>query len=186
MLRTITRLALASTLVAAAPVLAEHRYTARWQQVQETAHRLEDAARHVHREAERRAHHGSYAEQRSFVALHELADRADHFHRQVERYRQDPRHTNADFRALQDAYYRAESSLRGLHGEEHVYRDFGEVARLMDHLTALYTSWMAPYGGYRGPGYGRGGDGDGHGSYGYGAYGQWYRPGLYLRWSWQR
>lgn len=184
MIRTITRLALAGTLAAAAPALAdhqydryEHRYATRWQDVQEAAHRLEDAARHVHRQAERLAHHGNWREERALIAMHELEERADHFHRQVERYRQDPRHTAADFRALQDAYYRAEASLRGLHAYEHVYRDFGDVARLMDRLTALYTGWMAPYGGYRqGYGYGHGGY---YGAPGYGA--RWTRPG-----SWRR
>lgn len=147
-------LASLSLLTLAPAVFADHRYDP-WDEVQVTAHRLEEAARHVHRQAERLAHHGGYREERSLVALHRLEERADHFHRQVEARRSDPWHTEGDYRALRQAYADAAASLRYAHAFEHVDRDFAEVGRLMRRLAAAYEPLVYRTYDHRGRGDGR-------------------------------
>ncbi len=127
----------AALLLAPAVSVASHPERSEMARVQILAHELEEAARHVHRQAERRAHHGWW-EERGLRRLHDLEGEARHFHRQVERYRQNPYHTEADFRRLVASYRRAEEAVHGMHGDRHVERDFYRVARLMDELLALY------------------------------------------------
>lgn len=150
-------LALASLplLAVAAPVLADHDRRDPWSEVVVAAHRLEEASRHVHRQAERLAHHGGYREERSLRALHRLEEEADHFHRQVEKRRQDPYHTEDDYRDLRRAHAAAAASLRQLHAYDHVDRDFAEVDRWIRHLARIYEPLVYRAGNHRG-GYGYG------------------------------
>lgn len=133
--RTVTIAAL-SMLVGSAAWAAHRDYSAK--RVQEAAHRVESSARHVHRAAERYRHHGDHREEEALRRLHYLEDRARHFHRQVERYYRDPAHTERDFRALADAYYRAAAGLGWLHAERRVYREFDRLSAAMDDLFFVY------------------------------------------------
>ena len=131
---------------------ASHPERDSMERVRVAAHELEDAARHVHREAERRAHHYDRSEAYALARLHDLESSARHFHKQVERYRRDPHHTQHDFLALRAAYDRATRSLGALHGDHHVQRDFQQVARWMHALDSYYGRPYG-YGGYDRGGY---------------------------------
>lgn len=131
-------------LSSAGGLFASHPRPDEMARIQAVAHELEEAARHVHRQAERRRHHFDRAEAYAFQRLHELERRARHFHRQVERYRQNPYHTERDFLELRAAYFRAAEALPALHGDRHVRRDFERVAYLMHLLDRYYVdrrSW---------------------------------------------
>lgn len=125
-------------LLSAGTLFAAHPQPYEMARIQAVAHELEEAARHVHRQAERRRHHFDRAEAYAFERLHELDRRARHFHRQVERYRQDPYHTERDYFALREAYWRAADSVRALHGDRHVRRDFDRVSYLVRVLDGYY------------------------------------------------
>lgn len=148
-------LAFAVALLAAPAAWASHPRADQMETVKLLAHRVEDAARHVHREAEERAHHGDREEEEALKALHRLENRARHFHREVERYYGDPGHTEHDFYRLLDAYEDALYAFPHLHGERHVRRDFDRLRRAMDELVRFYGVR-----GYDGHGYGRRGYGD--------------------------
>lgn len=133
----------ALVLLATSAAFAEHKDRRhrgdRWDgRIRAVAHDLEEAARHVHRAAERSRHHFDGAEEAALRDLHYLDDRARHFHRQVERYYRDPYHTERDFLALREAYFRAAESLHYLHAVRHVERDFFHVTRLMRDLDYFY------------------------------------------------
>ncbi|MDX1645416.1 MAG: hypothetical protein R3244_13765, partial [Thermoanaerobaculia bacterium] len=132
-------------LSSAGGLFASHPRPYEMERIRAVAHELEEAARHVHREAERRRHHYDRAEAHAFARLHELERRARHFHRQVERYRQNPYHTERDFLQLRGAYFRAAEVLPALHGDRHVRRDFERVRYLMHLLDEYYVdrgSWL--------------------------------------------
>lgn len=120
----------------------------RWENVKPLAHEVDQAAEHVHREAERQAHHGDYWEQRALSDLHALAEAAEHFHTQVERYRQDPGHTRSDFYKLLSACRRAESSFDNAHAFHHVREDFHRVRRLIGELEDAYRDSDHGHGGH--------------------------------------
>lgn len=109
-----------------------------WEGVKRLAHEVDEKASHVHAEAERGAHHGSYWERRALADLHELDEAAEHFHRQVERLRQDPAHTRSDFRRLERAYEQSSRTIRYAHIDEHVRRDFAKLAEAMEALADAY------------------------------------------------
>lgn len=132
--------ALIIVLALPAAAAAYHPDRSQMARVQSVAHELEDAARRVHRLAERSEHHYDRGERRALAALHELEEAADHFHRQVERHRQNPFHTEADYRRLERAYRWAYRSFHGLHGYRHVERSFHRVHSLMDDLGYYYTA----------------------------------------------
>lgn len=111
---------------------------AEWERVRGLAHEVETQARHIHREAESRAHHGDYRERQALADLHALEEKAAHFHRQVESNRQDPRHTYEDFHELRRGFDAADRSLRGAHFDVHVRGDFEEVRRRLDELDWAY------------------------------------------------
>lgn len=140
-------LVLIGVLALPAAAAAYHPDRSQMAEVQAVAHELEDAARRVHRLAERSEHHYDRGERRALSALHELEESADHFHRQVERHRQNPFHTEADYRRLERAYWEAYRSFHGLHGYRHVEQSFHRVQSLMDDLNYFYT---APRGHGRG------------------------------------
>lgn len=137
-MRRTLALASLSMLLFVPAVLADHGRRDPWSEVVAAAHRLEEASRHVHRQAERMAHHGGYREERSLRALHRLEEEADHFHRLAEKRRPDPYHTEDDYRDLRRAYADAAASLRYLHAYDHVYRDFAEVDRWIRQLARAY------------------------------------------------
>jgi hypothetical protein len=130
-------------ILTASTLSASHPERDQMERFRVAAHELEDAARHVHREAERRSHHYDRSEAYALARLHDLESSASHFHKQVERYRRDPYHTQDDFLALRAAYDRAVRSLGALHGDHHLQRDFEQVARWMRALDAYYGG---PYG----------------------------------------
>ena len=105
---------------------ADHPERRQMEQVRAAADQLARAAHHVRESA---GHHGGRA-------LGALDKRAKHFHRQVERYRNDPRHTEQDFQALADAYYRALDELH--HMDRHVRDDFRDVEAHMHTLMDYY------------------------------------------------
>ncbi len=148
-------------LLATSAAWAEHKDHRRnrgdrWDgRIRSVAHELEAAARQVHRSAERSRHHFDRAEEATLRDLHYLDDRARHFHRQVERYYRDPYHTERDFLALREAYFRAAESMHYLHSLRHVERDFYRVSQLMRELDLFYPRLI--HGGYydRDHGHGR-------------------------------
>lgn len=165
---TKTRILIAPLLLLLPAVAgASHPESREMARVQVLAHELERAARHVHRAAERGAHHGDYMEERGLRRLHELEDRARHFHRQVERYVQNPYHTEADFRALVRAYYRAQEGIGWLHAYRHILRDFRRVDSLMEELLFYYDYDEHAYDRRRGRGHWRR-----------------HRPRIFFRWDW--
>jgi hypothetical protein len=109
-----------------------------WETVKRLAHHVEDKARHVHQEAERRAHHGDWREQQALRDLHSLEEAARHFHAQVERWRQNPSHTGQDHYSLLEAYRRASYSVRWAHFEAHVRADFAEFRYAIEELARFY------------------------------------------------
>ncbi len=117
-----------------------------WIQVRALAHQVEEKARHVHREAESRAHHGDYRERRALADLHALEQKAAHFHRQVESYRRDPGHTRHDLQSLIRAFNAADNSLRWAHFNQHVRHDFETVRGSLQQLE-----WYYRRGGYQPP-----------------------------------
>lgn len=68
--------------------------------------------------------------------LHDLHERAKDFHKQVKRSHKDPAHTEADFRALVDAYHHALDALGDL--DSHVRTDFRDVDTHMRGLMDFY------------------------------------------------
>lgn len=128
----------ALALLVPAAAGAAHPEPGQMERVAILAHQVEDAARHVHRAAERRSHHGDYWEERGLVRLHEFEDSARHFHRQVESYRADPYHTEADFRRLVRSYRRAQEGLHWIHPDRHVRRDFRRAEQAMEELMWVY------------------------------------------------
>lgn len=136
-----------AALALTAAAAASHPELDRMDRVRYLAHEIEQAARHVHKQAERDAHHFTRAEDRALASLHHLDKKARHFHREVERHHRDPYHTEADFRALVDAFSDARYQLSHLHAYRHVRQDFHRVEVLMGELVGYY--------GY-GPGHGYG------------------------------
>lgn len=118
-----------------------------WERVKQIAHEVEEATRHVHREAERQAHHGDYDERRALADLHRLEEAAAHFHRQVESYRQDPSHTEQDYYKLNNAYEQARATIRYAHAYEHVLQDFRRVGNLIQELRRYYRGGHGNWGG---------------------------------------
>lgn len=118
-----------------------------WERVKQIAHEVEEAARHVHREAERQAHHGDSNERRALADLHGLEQAADHFHSQVERYRQDPYHTEQDYYRLNSAYDQARATIHYAHAYEHVLQDFRRVGNLIQELRRYYRGDHGNWGG---------------------------------------
>jgi hypothetical protein len=133
------RLAVAAAiLVLAAPAVASHPDPRDMERVRALAHRLDDAAEHLHRSAEARAHHGDRYEARALRALHRLAREAEHFHQQVESHLQDPWHTEEDFDRLYDAFLHARAHLGDLHATEHVWDDWERVDDRFHDLSRYY------------------------------------------------
>lgn len=122
-----TLTAAASALLLAAGAWGAHPEPYRAKDIRLLAHELEDAARAVHRAAERAAHHADRREARALVALHELEDEARRFHRRVEIPRWLPYRSRADFGALERAYFRAARDMHDLHAFEPVNRQFFRV-----------------------------------------------------------
>lgn len=140
-----------------------------WARVKQLAHEVDDRAEHVHREAERQAHHGDRWERQALSDLHRLAERAEHFHRQLERWNQNPSHTRSDYYSVVSAFNQADRSLRYAHSFRHIRQDFETVRRAIGELNYYY----------------RGGYDDGHGGHGgHDDHGNdWSRwPG---RWPWE-
>lgn len=138
---TLLPTALLGALLATTAAWASHPTPSQMERVQILAHELEDAARHVHRDAERSAHHYTRAENHALRKLHKLEARARHFHREVERYYQDPYHTERDFERLLDAFHEARYAMHHLHAFRHTRRDFHRVERLMHRLTDYYGGY---------------------------------------------
>lgn len=162
--------ALASTAWARHPELDQMK------RVKLIAHDLETAARQVHRAAERDAHHLSWREEKALRALHDLEDRARHFHHEVKRYYRDPRHTEADYRALLFSYERAAEGMHYLHARRHVERGFYRVHELVTDLRYFYEGPRRGHGRYRGR-YDR------HHGHDRGEI-RVYRPRFDFRWNW--
>ena len=145
-----------------------HPETSQMRVVQTVAHDLEDAARRVHRLAERTEHHYDRREQRALRALHELEKAADDFHRQVERHRQNPYRTERAFETLNRSYFAAYRAFFGLHAFRRVETAFQRVDELMEDLRYYYTEPRHGHNGGRSDGhrYERGDRGyRGHGEY---------------------
>jgi hypothetical protein len=117
-----------------------------WPQVKALAHEVENRARHAHREAEARSHHGDYRERQALADLHRLEEAAEHFHRQVESYRQNPGHTRHDFQSLVWAFNTADRSSRSAHFDAHVRHDIEAVRSAL-----LRLEWYYNQGGYQPP-----------------------------------
>ena len=118
----------------ATPAAAEHRD---WRDagLQELAHQLERATRHLHRSAEE-VRHGGSRERKALKALHKLEDRAVHFHARVERYHPDYGHALDDFRKLHRRFEKARKRFYGLHAYQHLSSDLARVEGLIYAIEA--------------------------------------------------
>lgn len=122
-------LTLAACASARRPVIRETR-------AQILAHELEEAAERAH-ESARDERRRDRDEHRAVRALAELAQRARHFHRQIEDHDRGPRHTRADFIALNDAYHDASRWVDEL-DRRAPRRAFRRVGELLRELHELY------------------------------------------------
>ncbi len=148
-MRKICLITLIGLMTPAMAAWAEHPRYDQMARVKSLAHQLEEAAHHVHKSAERSAHHGTRSERAALRSLHRLAERTRHFHRQVERYYQKPYHTEADFRRLVGTFNPARSEIRYLHAFDHVRKDFHRVEDSMDWLVDYYGGYgSSHHGGY--------------------------------------
>lgn len=110
------------------------------------AHRIEQTATRLHHVAENAAHHGGRSESQAKSAVHELQNKATHFHKTAEKYRQNPEHTERDFRKLQNSFAEAKNYERVLssdHATEHLYQ---EITAQMEALTRFYTETGGGFG----------------------------------------
>ncbi len=148
-MKRIRLITLIGMLTPAMAAWGEHPRYDQMAHVKNLAHQLEEATHHVHKTAERSAHHRGRSERAALRSLHRFAQRARHFHRQAERYTRNPYHTEADFRRLVDAFYQARSGIRYLHTFDHVREDFHRAEDSMDELVDYYGG----YGSYRHGGY---------------------------------
>lgn len=110
-----------------------------WSTVKRLAHEVHEAAEHVHHQAEQSTHHGDYWEERAVEDLHTLEQKAGHLHSQLERFRQNPSHTDRDYRALIRAYDAAERSMRWAHAFGHIKHDFNRVGHLIEELEDHFS-----------------------------------------------
>ena len=109
--------------------------------VQELAHELERRTHKALRRAENRRHHFTRGENQVLGALYHLSREAAHFSDQARRHRRNPRYVARDFRALEDAFYRAERRMERAHVDGRVRRDFRKVARAFDDLAYHVAGW---------------------------------------------
>ena len=119
---------------------AQHWREGRWdgERVKQLAHDLDEAAEHVHIQAERETDNQWGRDSRAIMALHEFAEAAEHFHRQVESYSNDPRHTQNDFYNLTYAYRDASRAMHYARFSEHVLRDWYEAEDAFRQLRRYY------------------------------------------------
>lgn len=140
--RQIIPVVFGSALLLAGAAYAEHKEPYRPPDVRVIAHELEDAARRLHRRAEKTAHHPSYREERALRRLHEFEARADRFHRQVERDFRRASYTYHDYLELRDAFARARWAMPALHATGKVRRDLEQVELLMSELRVYYRPML--------------------------------------------
>ena len=147
--RSTAALTFASALLLAGAAFAGHDERDRQPDIRAIAHELEDAAKDLHRRAERTAHHPSYRQERALRRLHELEERADHFHRQVEGHYQSASHTYHDYLELRESFDGARRAMPALHATGEVEREIYRVEVLMNDLEAYYRPMLrSRYGGH--------------------------------------
>lgn len=102
------------------------------------AHQISETAVSMSRQAERYGRRQSGREAEALDRLRDLSNRAIHFEREVGRYRQDPRHTSADFQVMVDAFNSAERAVRRINGRPYVDRGMDRIAGYLDELAPYY------------------------------------------------
>ena len=108
------------------------------QRVRALAHQVDEAADHVHMQAERESDNQWGRDSRALMALHEFAEAAEHFHMQVESYYQDSQHTQQDFYELMNAYRQASRAMHYSRFSDHVMRDWYEAEEALRDLKRYY------------------------------------------------
>jgi hypothetical protein len=102
------------------------------------AHQISETATYMSRQAQRYSRRPSGREAEALDRLRDLSNRAIHFEREVGRYRQDPRHTSADFQAMVDSFNYAERAVQRINGRPYVDRGMDRIAGYLDELAPYY------------------------------------------------
>jgi hypothetical protein len=102
------------------------------------AHRADETATWIYRNAARNNRHPDRREVRALEALGQLNAAASHFRREVETSWQDPRHTANDFARLVSAYDNAAEALRWIEPRPSLDRGMDRMADLLTELSPYY------------------------------------------------
>lgn len=110
--------------------------------VRALAHELEQATRHLYRQAASVGSHHRGIDPWALRRLRELEAEAGHFHHQAEARRLRATHTSRDYRDLKQAFYRVSDAVHHLHFG-HAQSDFQRIAYLMHELEVTFEGRVA-------------------------------------------
>jgi hypothetical protein len=102
------------------------------------AHRADETATWIYRQAARNNRRPDRNEARALEALAQLNAAASHFRREVETSWQDPRHTANDFARLVSAYDQATEALRWIEPRPSIDRGMDRMADMLTEMSPFY------------------------------------------------
>lgn len=139
--KTIVPIALAALVLGALPAAAARRsHEGGEHKVKALAHDLQQATRHLYRDAAHRRHYKRWSHWRAMRAVRHLDAQACRFEEYVERYGAADRRSRHEFRQLERAFQVARSRAEELPHARSLRDDFRRVERIVGRLDTRLAS----------------------------------------------